>query len=467
MPTTLTIARVTFIEAVRQPVYLIMLLLCGVAMFLTTYSTGFSLGYTEAGEVSGDNKLLLDLGLATVFLCGTLLAAFVATSAMSREIENKTVLTVVSKPVSRPVVVIGKYVGVTTAVVVAVATMMCFLLLSLRHGVMTNAGQDLDLPVVIMSTSALALAIIVGLWCNFFYGWSFPQTCSMTLCPLIMFATFAALMVGPDWSFLSRIKQPGDVPVPMFLLNFKPQITMACVAVTGAIVVLCAVAVAASTRLGQVMTLVVCFGVFVLGMLSSPLIGRHAFTNQSIGTISKASAERERFDTFENSGDIWNLVLKSPPSQIVKVGDPVWYGPFPNGFSLEVDAYAPIDRARMNERETLFKPGQAPAIVVTAIDPQQGTLTMMQVGSSAKGVAIGRVPRAGDFVFIAPTRVNQGALVAWGVIPNLQHFWLLDAVNQNQAVPFRHMAMILAYCGCLVAAFLGLAVLLFQTRDVG
>ena len=39
--------------------------------------------------------------------------AFVATAELSREIENKTVLTVVSKPVGRTTVIMGKYLGVS------------------------------------------------------------------------------------------------------------------------------------------------------------------------------------------------------------------------------------------------------------------------------------------------------------------------------------------------------------------
>ena len=37
---------------------------------------------------------------------------FVATAVLSREIENKTVLTVVSKPIGRTTVIFGKYIGV-------------------------------------------------------------------------------------------------------------------------------------------------------------------------------------------------------------------------------------------------------------------------------------------------------------------------------------------------------------------
>src|SRR5690242_17231027 len=113
---TTTIARNTFVEAVRQPIFFVMIVICGVLQLFNTWSTGFSMGYSDSAEVSGDNKLLLDIGLATVLVCGMLLAAFVATAVVSREIENKTVLTVVSKPIGRPTVVLGKYLGVAASI---------------------------------------------------------------------------------------------------------------------------------------------------------------------------------------------------------------------------------------------------------------------------------------------------------------------------------------------------------------
>ena len=49
----LAIARNTFIESIRQPILFVLVLLSGVAQLFTTWSTGFAMGYTESGEVSG------------------------------------------------------------------------------------------------------------------------------------------------------------------------------------------------------------------------------------------------------------------------------------------------------------------------------------------------------------------------------------------------------------------------------
>src|ERR1041384_3824605 len=92
---TLTIARNTFLESVRQPIYFILTSICGLAILLTVWTAAFSMDYSSSAVVS-------------------------------KEIDRKTVLTVVSKPVSRPTVVFGKYLGVTGAILIATLTMLLF-----------------------------------------------------------------------------------------------------------------------------------------------------------------------------------------------------------------------------------------------------------------------------------------------------------------------------------------------------
>ena len=46
-------------------------------------------------------------------------------------------------------------------------------------------------------------------------------------------------------------------------------------------------------------------------------------------------------------------------------------------------------------------------------------------------------------------------------------FWLLDAVSQNRTIPPSHVARIGVYSLMQIGAFLSLAVILFQRRDVG
>ena len=113
----LAIIRNTFVETIRQPIFSILMWVAAGMLVLNPSLAGFSLENSE-----GDIKIVQDVGLATLLLYGLLAAVFSASSVITREIESQTVLTVVSKPVSRPLFLAGKYFGVCGAVLVATAS---------------------------------------------------------------------------------------------------------------------------------------------------------------------------------------------------------------------------------------------------------------------------------------------------------------------------------------------------------
>lgn len=448
---SLTIARTTFIEAVRQPVYFILIMLSGLAAVITVWSTGFAMGYSDSAEVSGDNKLMLDVGMSSIFALGTLLAAFVSTSAISREIENKTVLTIVSKPVPRAAVIVGKWLGVSGAVLVAVITMVLFLLLGVRHGVLSNASQEVDKPVVLLSVGGLLLSLAVGVWGNFFYGWNFTQTASLLLCPLTLLAYVLVLMISPKWEWQH------------IFTNMKPQVYTASFVLVMALMISTSIAVAASARLGQVMTIVVCFLLFVLGLLSNALVGSHAYLNEPVAEIQKAEPVDRAFENLSRYGDQYTITLRAGATRNMGVGSPFYYGVNPNGLDLQVPPFAAPPSPR-KPAPGEAKPDLPPGLLVTAMLPNN-KLTIQN--TSRADFAPKRPPQPGDYVFLKPTEVNPVALGIWGVIPNLQFFWLLDAVNQNQRVPLVHMGMLILYASAQIVVYLSVGVLLFQRRDVG
>ncbi len=447
----LTIARNTFVESLRQPVVLLLVVLSGVFQVFNTWNSGFSMGQESATEVKGDDKLLLDIGLATVFVIGTLLAGFIATAVVSREIENKTVLTVISKPVGRPVLILGKYLGVLGAILLALVAMFGFLLIALRHGVMSTAADGLDGPALVFGLSAVGLALVIGAWCNFFYGWSFPQITLSVLVPLVVVAYLLVLFFSKKWQ-----------PQPL-TNDLKPQILVACLCLGFAVTVLTAVAVAASTRLGQVMTIVVCLGVFIVALLSNHLFGRHVFNNESVAFVTRATPADSSQTGFTNRGEEIALELERPASKPIKTGDAVFYSPSPSGFPmLSQLPYESFRGDLTDDRQVMSD--EIPASVVAA--ENRGTrLRLRLVGGLPAPVS--RPPEAGDYLFLRETVVNPLALALWGIVPNLQNFWLLDSISQNRDVPGRYLALAAAYTVSQITMFLALAVMLFQRRDVG
>ena len=180
-----TIAANTFLETIRQPIYGVVLFAAALLMILNVGLAGFTL--------EDDDKLLLDLGLSTLLLSGLFLSVFCATGVLTREIENKTVLTLVSKPVSRPTMIAGKYAGLLAAL--GLAFYLCFLvfLMTMRHAVLQRSTDPWDMPVIVFGFGGLALALGIAAFGNYFYNLEFSSTALALAVPLL---TVAVLLTG-------------------------------------------------------------------------------------------------------------------------------------------------------------------------------------------------------------------------------------------------------------------------------
>lgn len=79
-----------------------------------------------------ENKIFLDLGLAAIDVFSVIVAIFVGTGLINKEIEKRTVLVLIPKPVSRTEFIIGKHLGLSgvLAVLVVAMTIIYLLLLS-------------------------------------------------------------------------------------------------------------------------------------------------------------------------------------------------------------------------------------------------------------------------------------------------------------------------------------------------
>ena len=251
---TLAIIRNTFFESIRQPILLVMLVVGTIGLIFCNLLAGFTM--------EDDQRMMVDLGLSTVFLCGTLLAAFIATNVLNREIENFTALTVISKPVARPIFVLGKFLGVAGALILATVYLSFVFLLVEMHGVLETVRQPIHLPVIVFGVGAGGLGVAAALWCNYFYGKVFSSTVICLVTPLAGLAYLFSLMF--DTGFTVR-------PISV---SFDGQLWLALTSIMMAILVLTAIAIAASTRLGQVLTLCTTLGIFLMGMLSDWMFGR-------------------------------------------------------------------------------------------------------------------------------------------------------------------------------------------------
>jgi ABC-type transport system involved in multi-copper enzyme maturation permease subunit len=88
-------------------------------------------------EISGpvQDKILLDFGTAGASLLGVVVAIFVGTNLINKEIEKRTVFVIVTKPVSSLEFILGKHLGLSGVLAILVAGMTAIYLsiLSLAH----------------------------------------------------------------------------------------------------------------------------------------------------------------------------------------------------------------------------------------------------------------------------------------------------------------------------------------------
>jgi len=321
-----------------------------------------------------------------------------------------------------------------------------------RHEVMSTSADDVDGPVVLFSLLAVGIAVAVAIWCNFFYGWVFPQTATLLLLPLIVAAYVGVLLVSKRW----EIQAPSS--------DLKPQITIAAASVVMALLVLTAIATAASARLGQVMTLVVCCGAFMFGMLSNHFLGSRAIDSSFVGVIGAAQPQLANQATLDQNGDVYNITLEFDPRRQLKPGLPFYYGENPNGFQMALAPYEPY-KGSLTEFAELGNRNNTPALVIVESEGPGKTLKVQRVGADTPFVT--RPPRTGDYIFLAPAVFNPVFLAAWAIVPNIQFFWLVDAISQDQPIPAGHMLLVLLYGVAQIGVFLSLAVALFQRREVG
>jgi ABC-type transport system involved in multi-copper enzyme maturation permease subunit len=104
------VALAAFRESLRQPKFW---LLFGLAVVLLTLSP--FVPYFTFGE---DHIVVKELGYDTIMLVAVLLGALSASMSISEEIEGRTAITVMSKPVSRREFLLGKFAGILLASVV-------------------------------------------------------------------------------------------------------------------------------------------------------------------------------------------------------------------------------------------------------------------------------------------------------------------------------------------------------------
>ena len=111
----LTIAMNTYREAIRDKVLYVLLFFAG-----ATILGSKALGYISVGQ---DLKIIADISLAAISVFGALIAIFVGTSLVYKEIDKRTIYTILSRPIWRSEFILGKYLGLSLLIATVTSVM--------------------------------------------------------------------------------------------------------------------------------------------------------------------------------------------------------------------------------------------------------------------------------------------------------------------------------------------------------
>ena len=110
------IALNTFRENLRDKILYNLLLFAGLLITASMLLGSLS--------ISEQEKIVTDMGLAAINLIGVIIAVFVGIGLVSKEIERRTIYTIVARPISRVQFVLGKYLGLVVTLSVNLSIML-------------------------------------------------------------------------------------------------------------------------------------------------------------------------------------------------------------------------------------------------------------------------------------------------------------------------------------------------------
>ena len=117
------IALNAFRESLRDKILYNLVLFAGLLI-------GFSVILADL-SITEHHKIIADMGLAAINFIGVVIAIFIGISLVNKEIERRTIYTIMARPISRPLFIMGKYFGLVLTLFVNVSIMLAVFLVTL------------------------------------------------------------------------------------------------------------------------------------------------------------------------------------------------------------------------------------------------------------------------------------------------------------------------------------------------
>lgn len=246
-PKLAAIALATAKSEIAQPLYAI--LMAGGIFLLLMF---IWIPYNTFGD---DIKMLKDSGLSLILVLGIIQAVWGACQSVAEEIDGKTALTVLSKPVSRRDFILGKFVGIAWAVGLMTVIFGIVLLIGVAYKPIYDAreGADIDptwqycfremimivpglvlayLEILVLTAISVAISTRLPTLANFIISFAIyvlgnltpllvqSQVVAQQLEPVIFFGRLVATILPVLDHFNIQASVSAGVPVPMLYLGW-------------------------------------------------------------------------------------------------------------------------------------------------------------------------------------------------------------------------------------------------------
>ena len=166
---------------------------------------------------TSEDKMFLDFGLAAMNAIGLIVTIFIGTGLVNKEIEKRTILVLIAKPVSRSEIIIGKYLGLSAVLAVLVATMTVIYLVFLQLG---------NIPHVTVSILIAAIFLLLQLSLITAVAITFGVFNASLLATVLTFAVYLIGNITQDLIQLGRLsRNPGMERLTQGLFLILPDLS--------------------------------------------------------------------------------------------------------------------------------------------------------------------------------------------------------------------------------------------------
>lgn len=244
----------TILEVTRQPLGLMLNLLIAIVMLFAPAFTSFNLG---------NGAELLRSNLLSTFLAGGLIyTSLISTNIVQQEINNKTILSLLSRPISLPSIYFGKLLGLLGALVMFFTVISSVAWMSSVIGTPDTASTVLNYTPLMILLPSLVILSVAAILCDYLLGYnivSFIQLGWFYATPVIVIS-IVFLSHGLDWPM------PEDHIVEEFLKS--------AILIFFLLSVITSFSVSFGTFTPAILNVLFCMGFLMLGLLA-PALRKH------------------------------------------------------------------------------------------------------------------------------------------------------------------------------------------------